>query len=322
MQRVAAEPKPKFIYSGIKEGSVGIVFGPSKSGKTMYCENLLQSMVSGQSSYLGMPINVKADKVLMLSFEEYYTHRTERNGNQVGKLIPIHGKDWIDNFQVIDERMPTYISTPEDWQLLAEVITESGASVVVIDSITRMCEGIEDSATAQTFMRKLKNLALKTKATLIAVHHTTKMYGMALSIDNIAGSRVVAQEIDFAIGINRTIDGKRYIKEVAFRYAQSESETVKTFTIDANCWLNITGEVNENKLLQGNDGRRNESNGDKIICYLESKVESDREDVATSELETHLVPQFMSRGTMFNQLRKLKQEGRIIEADGKYKVAA
>jgi D-lactate dehydrogenase len=45
MVKVNSEPLPFMYYSGIKENSVGFVFGPPKSGKTIYCENLAMSIV-------------------------------------------------------------------------------------------------------------------------------------------------------------------------------------------------------------------------------------------------------------------------------------
>jgi ABC-type iron transport system FetAB ATPase subunit len=65
MEKVKHEPPQQLIYSGIKENSVGFIFGPSKSGKTTFTENLGLSIASGQFEYLGRPINARNPKVLL-----------------------------------------------------------------------------------------------------------------------------------------------------------------------------------------------------------------------------------------------------------------
>jgi archaellum biogenesis ATPase FlaH len=324
MERVANEPKLKFIIPGIKEGSVGIVFGPSKSGKTMFCENLAMAIASGQASFFGMPINITNRKVLIISFEEYYTNRTERNALQVSKLTPTCGEDWIDNYMVVDEDMPTYISTEVHWQKVADVIAESGASVVILDSVTRMSENIEESANAQVFTRKLRALSQKTGTTLIAIHHTTKMYGQAISIDNIAGSRVIAQELDFMIGINRTMDGKCYLKNVAFRYAPCDSDLVTTFTIDDTCWLNVTGRKNETKVLAANDGRRDDTKSRLIYEYMKEQLSVGKEIVNTKEIyATFVDTKMMSKPIMYEHLENLVDDRLLVKCGkAEYKLAA
>jgi RecA-family ATPase len=76
--RVKKEPKLKMVYSGIKDKSVGVIFGPSKSGKTMYCENLGMSIAAGAKEYLGLPIDIDNRNVIFLSLEEHYANRTDR----------------------------------------------------------------------------------------------------------------------------------------------------------------------------------------------------------------------------------------------------
>ena len=319
--KVKNEPKPEFIYSGIKEGSVGIVFGPSKSGKTIFCENLGMAIAAQLPDFLGLPLKVRNPKVLVISFEEHYTNRTMRNIQQAEKLKAAKGESWMTNYLVAKEEMPRYISTSEHWNLLADIINKHSPGIVILDSITRMCQGIEESAVAQQFMKNLRHLSLVTGTTIMPIHHTHKMYGQPISMDTIAGSRVLPQEIDFAIGINKTQDGKRYIKDVFFRYAPDDKETVTTFTIDDKCWLNVTGETNESNLLAAPDGRRDSSRSDKIVAYLTEKMGTETPTAGAGELEARFVPGEMSRTALFEWLKKLMAAGKITETDGQYRVA-
>lgn len=70
------------------------------------------------------------------------------------------------------------------------------------------------------------------------------------------------------IGINKTVGGKRYVKDVAFRYAQEDNETVKMFVINSNCWLTNVALASESKLLADSDGRTNDVNTDKVLKLI------------------------------------------------------
>ena len=318
MSRVKEEPPLKMVYSGIKENSIGLVFGTSKSGKTIFCENLLMSIAAGADEYLGIPIHLKNKVVMFYSLEEFYKNRTERNQKQVGRLTEKYGVDWVENYKVVDENMPTYISTEDDWVTITEGILLVKPAVVVFDSLTRMYGGsIEDSNVAKIIMKRLRKLNDETGATIICIHHTHKLYDRPLSIDTIAGSRVIAQECDFMIGLNRTGDGRHYIKDVAFRYVACDSESVKTFSIDENCWLNVKGEAEELSLLAPKDGRVDETNKLKIFEFMLEQIFFYKEegvpiDVIQKEFVDNKV---MSKQTMYNNIEKLEAEDKVYKIE-------
>ncbi len=170
-------------------------------------------------------------------------------------------------------------------------------------------------------MKRLRYLCEVSKATIAVIHHTHKLYDKPLSIDTIAGSRVIAQEIDFMIGINRTGNGVHYIKEVSFRHAQCNSKTVKTFDITNDLWLNITGETEEQKLLAGPDGRRDDTNKNNIYEYFHEHY--DLIPILTAKtLENYFVGTGdMSKQTLYTNLQKLIDEGLIHKpSKGEYSI--
>jgi hypothetical protein len=105
-------------------------------------------------------------------------------------------------------------------------------------------------------MSKLRNISQELNVTLFAIHHTPKLHGNPITMDSIKGSAVFAQESDFAIGINRTDKKHRYMKNVFFRYASDDDEFVKEFVIESDAWFDLTGEVDEDEILQRADRRR------------------------------------------------------------------
>ena len=138
IDRMANQPKQKMIYSGIKENSVGFIFGPSKSGKTTYCENLGMCIAGGINKYLDKPIQAENKKVLFISLEESCGGRTERNSKQINKITDLHGNnDWMSNYIVADCNIPRYIMNSNDWEVIKKQIETHKPGIVFIDSLSR-----------------------------------------------------------------------------------------------------------------------------------------------------------------------------------------
>lgn len=266
-----AMPPKKMLWSGIKEKSFGLVFGPSKSGKTIFCENLAISIATGRDSYFNYPLDGIPKKVLFIGLEECWDNRVERNISQFDTLNKEEQLLMNENysFQPID--YAKFIVTEENWQTLQETIEGSGAEVVFIDSITRLTlDKLEDGKIAAKIMSSLRTISQDLNITLFAIHHTPKLHGSPIVMDSIKGSGVFAQESDFAIGINRTDKKHRYMKNVFFRYANDDDEFVKEFKINDNAWLDLSDEVDEDEILLRTDRRRAEDKRDLIRDFFDS----------------------------------------------------
>ncbi len=321
--RVRNEPPSKMVFLGIKEKSFGLICGKSKSGKSIFAENLAISIASGEGEFLGKPIDIDNRVVMIFHLEEHYKHRTERNDLQVARLIGKHGANWLKDIRVVGEDMPRNFTCDKDWELLTKMILKVKPGVVILDSLGHLHTGsIEDSTVAKGVMGRLRNLCEVTDTTLLVIHHTHKMYNRSLILDTIAGSRVVVQEVDFCIGLNTTESGKHYIKEVFYRHAQCNSETVKQFEITDECWINVIGETEEYKLLNEADGRKDASNKNDILEFFQNKKEAEILLVEAEELNREFVlSKTMSKQTLYSNLDKLVKEGLIVkEARGKYRL--
>jgi RecA-family ATPase len=281
-------PRPKFLWSGIKEKSFGLVFGPSKSGKTIFCENLGMSIACGIEEFFGLPLDGIPKKVLFVGLEEYWENRIERNKSQYEVLEPEHRNLVSQNYLFQPMDFTSKIVSSLDWKNLEKMINDSKAEVVIIDSITRMNPGkLENSADAEKVMQKLREICYNTNVTLICIHHTPKMGDNLINIDSIKGSSVFAQESDFAIAVTQTPNKCRYVKNVFFRYAADDDENVKEFTIDSSTWLNFEQDVDESVLINSKDRRRNNDTRDKISAYF-------NENTCTTYKTSDLVYHFTS----------------------------
>lgn len=280
------KPKVNYLWNGIKERSFGLVFGPSKSGKTIFCENLAMSIASGAEDFMGYPLSGIPKKILFVGLEEHWENRAERNKLQFD-AISNEKKGLVNsNFRYQGIDFQKFILTNNDWESLEMLIKESEAEVVFIDSITRMNPGkLENSDTVELITRKLRSICYDNMITLVCIHHTPKMYDSQITIDKIKGSSVFAQEADFAIGINKTSKGYRYLKNVFFRYAPDDDTYVKEFDINANIWLNYLNDIDEDELLNRNDRRRKDDKRQSIIEYLDSNANT---TYTTSELASLL----------------------------------
>lgn len=315
IDRNKKEPPIPFIWSGIKKGSFGFIFGPSKSGKTIFAENLAMSLAANLDTFLGMPITKDNYKVLFISLEEYWQNRTERNSIQTDLLNNKLGSNtWLENYLVIDEQVPRLIATDEDWEKLENMIIESKANVVIIDSLSRLYQGvIEDSSVAKKVSLKLRELTDKLKITLIVIHHTPKQNGKAITQDSLAGSRILAQEADFIIGINRSCDNKRYMKEISFRYKQEQQDVVTLFEIGNNQWIIERGQLPESEILKENDRRIDTTNLDQVYNFMLEKTSSlTIKEVHIKDLFAALVDTaIMSKQTLYSSLKRLGENKKI-----------
>lgn len=293
-------PKDKFLFSGVKEKSFGLVFGPSKSGKTIFCENLAMKLAIGASEFFGNELPGVAQKVLFVGLEEFWKSRAERNAKQFSALSDAEKELVQQNYLFQSLDFPRHIVNDETWDMLENLIQESEAETVIIDSITRLNHGrIEESKTAEEILSRLREICYRNGVTLICIHHTPKMNGKPLTMDSIKGSAVFAQEADFAIGVNRAPNGQRYLKNVFFRYAADDFDTVKSMSIDDSTWMQYNSEVDESSILHS-DGRENKDVKDFIVNYFNSHPEitqktgdvvnyfTENLDLKERQIKTHL----------------------------------
>lgn len=308
VERVKNEPKTEYVWSGIKRGTFGYVYGPAKSGKTILCENLGMAIAAKLPEFLGMPINSNGiESVLFISMEEFWKYRSERNAKQLSVLPNINADNF--KYKVVTENFPVTMDFERDWDALERTIVESSANFVLIDSFTRLTsDEVEKSKVGSELSRRLKILTNDLNITMVVVHHSSKITDTFLDLANMAGSRVVGQEADFILGVNRLSNGTRYFKEVATRYKQ-ENELVVPFLINESLWLEEKIAVEEAQLFGTTDRRENPEN-EQLVYETIKQLARTNAEVKTSEVVANLSGK-IGQTTAYGYFENLEYKGLI-----------
>lgn len=309
---VSKMPKPVPIWRGINEGNFGYFYGPSKAGKSTCAENLAMSIACGRSEFWGYKLyKGKPEKVLFINFEENCLPRMRRSQNQMKALSNEEVLLVNKNFIVPDCNFLNSLSSKQDWIKLQEVIKKSGAKIVFIDSITRLYSGsIEDSKESQKLTLNLRKMQKELDLTLTCIHHSTKSLGI-LAQDSLAGSRVIGQEADFAIGINKTKYGKLYLKEIFYRYAEIRNVgQVELFKIDENQWLRKLEKTSEHELINSVDFRQDPTNFKALKDFIEKEYPGGK--FKTSNLMKEFVKTGVISKPTLHEYLKILNENKVI----------
>lgn len=326
-EKMAGSPEVRYIFRGIPEQSLGVFFGPSKSGKTTLVENLALNLVAGNQKFLDDAIYSRSQRVLLISCEEFYRNRTVRNQRQIEYLNAKLGLDktWTKNLFVVSDEFPRYFFTEEHWILLEKEIERVQPSLVMIDSLTRLSiDPIEDSSNATKLMKRLREITHKYSIALVLIHHTSKMDNKPITISSLAGSRVVGQEVDYLFGVNRTTNGARYLKNVAFRYAADDDEKVLKFRINESNIIEPIGYATENEIILKSGGLSDLNDSDTLVLNHIMQVTHGDFSVAlkTGDFYTALIETGLTtKPTLHAALNRLEQSGIINKPEkGFYKL--
>jgi predicted ATP-dependent serine protease len=220
---------------------------------------------------------------------------------------------------VVDDSFARYITTEEQWQLLDAEIERVKPGFVMIDSVTRTTtDSIEDSSVSTNLMKRFREMAHKHNIALVLIHHSQKMDDRPITIATMAGSRVIGQEMDFMIGVNRSTQNIRYVKDVAFRYWPDDSEFVLKFSIDSNQMIVAEEEVYESDILSSATAANETFGSDMTLqAHLQELTNGDPSIVVkTADLYARLLDTgVMTKPTIHAALKRLEKNGIILKPE-------
>lgn len=315
--------RPKQFWTGIIQGSVGFVYGPSKSGKTILCENLAFDVVTSKKEFLGIPIEIPNSKVLYLSMEEDADMRFIQRGKYQYRGHSREERRLIKrNLTYSDKGFIRVVEKESDWMKLEKEIKKFENGLIFIDSTNQFDIDIENKMDANKMIQRFKDFANKYNCAIVLIHHTTKIQqGKSMTINTMSGSSALSRKVEFFIGVNYLNNGTRYVKFVNSRYNPPPTDKCKVFSIQSDTLIKLESEDYESVLLGSTDGRVSTDNTDVVIDFINEHVGSEfifEMDSLKALYEGD--DKKMSRKTLYNQLDKLIEKG-IIEkvSQGKYK---
>ena len=315
--------KPKQFWAGIIQGSVGFIYGPSKSGKTILCENLAFAIVTGKKEFLGIPIEIPKSRILYISMEEDVDMRLILRGDNQYKGNSREEKRLIkDNLTYSDKDFIRVVEKEVDWIKLEKEIKEFENSLIFIDSTNQFDIDIENRKDANKMIQRFKDYAQKYHCAIVLIHHTTKIQqGKSMNINTMSGSSALSRKVEFFIGVNYLNNGTRYVKFVNNRYYQPPTDKCKVFSIQSNTLIKLESEDYESVLLGSEDGRVSSDNTDVVIEFINENIgNGDRFQMESLKPLYEGDDKQMARKTLYNQLDKLIEKG-VIEkvSQGWYK---
>lgn len=327
IRKVKNEPRPRMIWDGIPEGSMGLITGVAKTGKTTFAENLAMSLSIGRKEFFGKPLSGKPKKVLFINLEESYRIKSWRNEKQVSEFSEEEFELFCENYISTPIDFPEFLIEEADWEKLRNYILESKAEIIFIDSLTHMfTEGsIERSSDANKFVQKLNIYLKPLNKTFVIIHHNVKGNEKPIEQDNIAGSRVILQKFHYAYGFAHIPKGGSYTCMLNNKFISCDSSKATVYRIDENNWVTSVSTTNKFELYKDtfiSDGRKHSINQDLVYEYVESQTSQGSPNILTSNLMNSFVDtSIMSRDTLHQCLNRLQNSEKIIKVKkGVYKL--
>ena len=210
------EDEAEWLVPGyVGRGILTLVSGHPKVGKTTFLAHLAMAVVSG-SPFLGMPTTEAP--VLWVDLEQHPRRLTA--------LFKMLIADSYKGFSCA-ESIST-ISTRPSLEQLAEMITKTGAGLVVVDSLFKLL-GVEDENDATAVnqaMAPLLDMTRETNVALVPIHHLRKSGGSENT--DVRGSSAINAIVDISFAIRRLKDGSDTSRELEAisRYSDTPARLV------------------------------------------------------------------------------------------------
>lgn len=158
---------PSFLWPGwVARGGLSMLFAPPGAGKSYAALALMKAVVTGEEWPDGQP-GPERTTVLLLDFEA-----TLRETKNRAELLGVP-----DNMILLPpEGMMPYLNQPGSLEVIRGFVAQSGASLVVIDSLRDATPGLDenDSMAMSAALSPLKGLAEEFNCGILLLHHCRK----------------------------------------------------------------------------------------------------------------------------------------------------
>jgi hypothetical protein len=217
------QPRPKMLFGEFwYQNELCILFADTNVGKSILAVQIANS-ITRHSRIRPFALQAKSSKVLYIDFELTTAQFCTRYRDEK------YSWDFSNRFVRADFdpgfEMPDY-NTSYDEFVMAGIeykIQLTKPVVLIIDNITCLRGGTENSAIALALMKRLKALKDQYKLSILVLAHTPKRRNSyrPLSADDLQGSKLIINFADsaFALGRSNAKAGLLYIKQIKQRSA-------------------------------------------------------------------------------------------------------
>lgn len=189
------------------EGEVCILFAESNLGKSVYAMQIAEDIA-------------KQQKVMYLDYElSLRQFRSRYTNKETGEPYR-----FADNLYRPSLRLERVCDDKESEERLFDRIEDAvlnqGIKVFVIDNITWLCSSLESGKQATRIMKKLSELKEVYNISVLVIAHTRKrISSKELTMDDLAGSKKLANFCDSSFAIGRSLNDNKmlYLKQIKVR---------------------------------------------------------------------------------------------------------
>ena len=256
IERAKLQAIPNALFSDIwLEGQICILFADTGVGKTILSVQIADSISKGEPIQ-GFDMGAEPQKVLYFDFE--------LNDKQFEKRYCADG--WGNHYQFSDNLfmvnidsngfMPSGFKDFGEYALdkMEKEIIKTGVRIIVVDNLTYLRHDNEKAKEAAELIMKLKRLKQKHNLSLLILTHTPKRNPFEpISINNLAGSKMIANFVDSAFSIGKSAQNAdlRYIKNCKARDSK-DSDFIQVCRIEKSNILRFVwiGKAYENEHIK------------------------------------------------------------------------
>lgn len=188
--------KQSYLIDGlIAVGEVGLVVGPSDTGKSILTRQIALSIALKRENVLGLKLNTIYNRSIVVSTEDNkasWKEKIEKYGLKEDE------RNELANLSIVfDERF-----TPKD---LEEEIKKNPADLVVIDVFTDLFTGdINNAISVRMFFKPYKAIAQKYGCAVIFIHHVSKKGEQSSpSKLNVSGSQGIEATMRYVLELRK-----------------------------------------------------------------------------------------------------------------------
>ena len=205
--------KLDLITEGFWEGNVVVISGPTKEGKTTFCQTLTMNFTKKGYKCLWFPFDTPGEELISRFSKEIEIYLPKKNPS--AKKV-----DWIE-------------------QKIIEGIAKFGTRIIFIDHLAMLTRATDNnnnySTELSSIMMELKQIAIRWRVIIFLNHHIRKIQADIVPLySDLKDSAGVAQDSDMVIMIWRKKekrDGVIYHLDKAAIAVQTNRRTGKTGVI-------------------------------------------------------------------------------------------